>query len=57
MGKTFAKTGFPTNMEKHVYILCSIILHWPTLQITSLLNENKRIYAQMHKRDKPEMYN
>ena len=55
MEKTLAKTGLPTNMEKHVYIIRSTILHQPTLQTATLLNENKKIHAQMHERHKPEM--
>ena len=55
MEKTTTKTGLPSNLEKYVYILCTAILHWPTLQIATLLNENKRIYAQMHQRYKFKM--
>ena len=48
MEKTTTKTGLSSILEKYVHILCAAILHRPTLQIATLLNENKRIYAQMH---------
>ena len=48
MEKTTTKTGLSSNLEKYVHILCTAILHWPTFQTATLLNENKRIYAQMH---------
>ena len=55
MEKTPTKTKLPSNLEKYVQILRTAILHWPTLQIATLLNENKRIYAQMHPRYKSKM--
>ena len=55
MEKTLAKTGLPTSTEKYVYITRSTILHRPTIQTATLLNENKQIHAQMHQRHKPNM--
>ena len=55
MEKTPTKIGLPSNLEKYVHILCTAILHWPTLQIATLLNENKRIHASMHPRYKSKM--
>ena len=49
MEKTPTKTGLPSNLEKYLHN------HWPTSQTATLLNENKRIYKQMHQRHKPKM--